>query len=57
MTWQGCEINVVIAGAQQTDYGATQDFFDLLFFEEQVAPDAVFDIKDAEGDGGVDCGC
>jgi hypothetical protein len=30
------------------------DGFDLLFFEEQVAPDTVFDIEPAAGNGDVD---
>ncbi len=37
-----------------TGNGAAPDFFDLLFFEEQVAPDAVFDIEAATGNGDVD---
>lgn len=44
----------VIAGTQQADDGPAPEGFDLLFFEEQVAPDAVFDIEAAAGDGDVD---
>ncbi len=51
---QGGRVNAVIAGAQQTDDGTAPDFFDLLFFEEQVALDAVFDIEAATGNGDVD---
>lgn len=47
-------VNAVIAGAQQTDDGAAPDFFDLLFFEEQVAPDGVLGIETTAGDGDVD---
>ncbi|MNP25621.1 hypothetical protein D3C76_1184380 [compost metagenome] len=54
MTRQGDRVNAVIAGAQQADDGAAPDFLDLLFFEEQVAPDAVFDIAATAGDGDVD---
>lgn len=53
-TGQGCRVNAVIAGAQQTDNGTAPDFFDLLLFEEQVAPHAVFGIETAAGDGNVD---
>lgn len=53
-TGQGGRVNAVIAGAQQADDGTAPDFFDLLFFEEQVAPDAVFDIETPAGDGNVD---
>lgn len=52
--WQRARINAVIAGTQQTDDGAPPDGFDLLFFEEQVAPNAVFDINAATGDRYVD---
>ncbi|BEM40979.1 hypothetical protein SME10J_47060 [Serratia marcescens] len=48
-TWQGSGVNAVIAGTQQTDDGTAPDFFDLLFFEEQVTPDPVFDIEAATG--------
>jgi len=51
---QGAGVNAVIAGAQQTDDGTAPDFFNLLFFEEQVAPDAMFDIEAATGNGNVD---
>ncbi len=54
VTGQGGRVNAVIAGAQQADDGATPDFFDPLLFEEQVAPDAVFDIEAAASDGNVD---
>jgi len=51
---QGGRVNAVVAGAPQTDDGTAPDFFDLLFFEGQVAPDAVFDIEAATGNGDVD---
>lgn len=53
-TGQGGWVNAVIAGAQQADDGAAPDFFDQLLFEEQVAPDTVFGIETATGDGNVD---
>jgi hypothetical protein len=53
-TGQGAWIDTVIAGAQEANNGATPDGFDLLFFEEQVAPYAVFDIEPTTGDGDVD---
>lgn len=52
--WQRAGIDAVVTGAQQTDDGTAPDGFDLLFFEEQVAPDAVFDIEAAAGDGNMD---
>ncbi len=42
-------INAIVAGTQQTDNGTTPDGFNLLFFEEQIAPDAVFDVEAATG--------
>lgn len=54
MTGQGSGFNAVMAGAQQTNDGTAPDGFDLLFFEEQVTPDAVFDIEAAAGNGDVD---
>lgn len=54
MTGQSAGIDASIAGAQQADDGTAPDGFDLLFFEEQVAPDTVFDIEAAAGDGDVD---
>lgn len=42
-------IDAVVAGAQQTDDGTTPDGFNLLFFEEQIAPDTVFDVESATG--------
>lgn len=45
MTGQGSRVNTVIAGPQQTDNGRWLQ--PAVFFEEQVAPDAVFDIEAA----------
>ncbi len=42
-------INAIVAGTQQMDNGTTPDGFNLLFFEEQAAPDAVFDVEAATG--------
>ena len=47
-------IDAIVAGTQQTNNGTAPDGFNLLFFEEQVAPDAVFDFEAATGDGNVD---
>lgn len=47
-------IDAIVAGTQQTDNGTAPDGFNLLFFEEQMAPDAVFDIEAATGNGDVD---
>nr|ULG15851.1 hypothetical protein 495p2_00100 [Serratia proteamaculans] len=47
-------IDASVAGAQQADYSAVPDGFDLLFFEEQIAPDVVFNIEAATGNGDVD---
>lgn len=47
-------IDSSVAGTQQADDGAAPDGFNLLFFEEQLAPDAVFGIETAAGDGNVD---
>ena len=46
-------IDTVVAGTQQTDNGTAPDGFNLLFFEEQLAPDAMFDIEATAGDGDV----
>ena len=54
MTGQGRGIDSVVTGAQQTDDSTAPDGFDLLFFEEQVAPNAVFDIEATAGNGDVD---
>lgn len=54
MTRQGSRVNALIAGAQQTDDGTAPDGFNLLFFEKQIAPDGVFDIETATGNGDVD---
>lgn len=42
-------IDSIVAGTQQTDNGTAPDGFNLLFFEEQIAPGAVFDIEAAAG--------
>lgn len=51
---QRAGIDAIVAGTQQTNNGTAPDGFNLLFFEEQVAPNAVFDIETAAGDGDVD---
>lgn len=47
-------IDAIVAGTQQADNGTAPDGFNLLFFEKQIAPDCVFDIETAAGDGNVD---
>ena len=54
MARQGCRVNALIAGTQQTNDGTAPDGFNLLFFEKQIAPDAVFDVEAATGNGDVD---
>jgi hypothetical protein len=44
-------IDSIVAGTPQTDDGTAPDGFNQLFFEEQVAPNAVFDIE------ATACGC
>jgi len=51
MARQGCRVNALIAGTQQTDDGTAPDGFNLLFFEKQIAPNAMFDIETATGSG------
>lgn len=50
---QGSRSDSIVAGTEQTDNGTAPNGFNLLFFEEQVAPDAVFDIEAAAGNGDV----
>lgn len=52
--WQAAGIDAVIAGTQQADNSAAPDFFHVFLFKKQVAPDVVFDVKTATGDGDVD---
>lgn len=40
--------------AQQADDSATSDFFHGVLFKEEVAPDAIFYIQPAVGNGKVD---
>ena len=47
-------IDAIVAGTQQADNGTAPYGFNLLFFEKQIAPDCVFDIETAAGDGNVD---
>ncbi len=42
-------IDLIVAGTQQTDHGTAPDGFNLPFFEEQIAPDAVSDVEAAAG--------
>jgi len=42
-------INAIVAGTQQADNGTTPDGFNLLFFEKQIAPDAVLNVESAPG--------
>lgn len=51
---QAAGINQVITVAQQADDGPAPDFFYSVLLKEEVAPDAVFNIQPATGDGQVD---
>lgn len=47
-------IDAIVAGTQQTDDRTAPDGFNLLLFEEQIAPDAVPGIETAAGNLDVD---
>ena len=53
-TRQGTGIDLRIVVAQQVNHGVAPNGFHFFLFKEQMAPDAVFDIKSAAGDGDVD---
>ena len=51
---EGAGHDPLLATVQQTDDDTAADGFNLLFFGEQLAPDALFDIEVAMGNGDVD---
>lgn len=53
---QPAGINQVIAVAQQPDDSSAPDFLHGMLFKEELAPDAVFNIKPAAGDGEMNVG-
>ena len=50
---QAAGVNQVITVAQQADDGSAPDFFYIVFFKEEVAPDTMLNIESATGDGEV----
>ena len=50
---QAAGVYAVIASAQQSGDGNAPDMFHIFLFEEQKAPDAMFNIEPAAGDGQV----
>lgn len=53
---EGCQDNQVITVAQQAGDRATPYFLHGVLLIEDIAPDTVFNIKPAAGDGGVNVG-